>query len=256
MPRLEFKQVRQLASWQKIKAGEIIVDESNALRHFYLVVEGVVDIDSIYHGIQSTCRQAYSGDFFDMHLANMFGVKIGFQHEHFLATAQTDCLVLVWPVAAIDRMASAMAPAVASYWRNMILYTIASELNRTEEGVRLVGSLDAHGNPEDEGWLQGERSRDFSPLGSKERPRRPTFWRSLRWVGRSYTLCPPRGIRHNALPITGVLAKNRLAAIVESLPQRDHKSLQEQRFKSGAISNADTNALREVLTHSPDDPTS
>ena len=219
MPRLEFAEVMKRAHWRRCTAGEIIVDDSNALAYLHLIVEGVVEFDTVYHGVKSSPRQLYSGDLFDMRVTNVFGVRVGFNSESFRAVAKTDCTLLVWPFEAVNVMANRIAPAVSSYWRNMLLYSVASELNRSHQGVQELGTLDSRGIPEAPYWKEGSRSRDFDPLLPEERPEKNSLLGVLRWILASVKPFPPPGFRHNSLPKTGVLAKNRTEAVFDSLQQ-------------------------------------
>jgi hypothetical protein len=54
----------------------------------------------------------------------------------------------------------------------------------------------------------GARSRDFTdPLRNYEEQGH-TFGGVLRWLWRSLNPLPPAGMRHNALPATGILVRN------------------------------------------------
>ncbi|EGD72459.1 hypothetical protein PTSG_00482 [Salpingoeca rosetta] len=224
MGRLEFREVIKRGYWRSYAAGETIVDETNALSHLHLIVEGVVEFTSVFHGIKSPPRKLYSGDLFNLAVTNLFGVKVGFNSDSFVAVAKSDCLVLCWSFDQVNVMANRIAPSVSSYWRNMILYTVASEFNRTHEGVAQLGCLDARGTPEAPYWYHGARTRDFEPLEEDEEPETTSCGGIMRWIIKSIDPFPPPGMRHNSLPASGILAKNRVEAVVKSLDQA-HKDV-------------------------------
>jgi hypothetical protein len=64
----------------------------------------------------------------------------------------------------------------------------------------------------------GRRSRDFTdPLRSYERPAPTSPLKTLlHWLAHSLHPFMPPGTRHNALPITGILARNRVLALKEA----------------------------------------
>jgi len=74
-----------------------------------------------YHGVPSEPQVLRSGDFFDLAVANVFGVKIGFTAERFEERAVTQVRALCWPFARVDEMATECAPSVAAFWRSMLL---------------------------------------------------------------------------------------------------------------------------------------
>eukprot|EP01147_Barroeca_monosierra_P002621 gene2621-5523_t len=219
MPRLEFCEVVKRAFWHRVKSGEVIVDETNELSRLHFIVEGIVEFESAFHGVSSSPRKLGSGDLFDLNVTNVFGVKVGFDHDRFKAVAKTDCLLLTWTFDQVNIMASRLSPSISSYWRNMILYTVAAEYNRTHEGFRAIGAVDASGKAEDASWRSGARSRDFSPLKPEEEPKKNSFMGTLGWIVKSYNPFPPKGLRHNSLPVSGILAKNRVEALYQTLEQ-------------------------------------
>ena len=63
----------------------------------------------------------------------------------------------------------------------------------------------------------GARSRDFTlELDEEEQPKRREFFQ---WIWNSMSPFPPPGLRHNALPSTGVMASNRLNTLTRCMDQ-------------------------------------
>ena len=147
-----------------------------------------------------------------MEIANVFGVHVGFESEHFSAQALTDCKVMRWSFEEMNRMACHCAPAVGAYWRNLLLFTVANELNRQHAGVQTRGANDSRGNVESEDWiLLGAPSRDFTrPLDEDEIPPKVTVWSVIHWALSKINPWPLPGMRHSALPLSGVTARNRV----------------------------------------------
>lgn len=136
-----------------------------------------------------------------------------------------------------------LAPAVGSYWRYFALCTLGLHFGsfnhpsqdlvcatgeHEREGVlaggRTPGCRGMHGRrwgknppsrPDANSWLPwlllptamhaGERSRDFTdPLRGYE-SQRVTLRGLWAWLKRSFHPLPPPGLRHNSLPITGIM---------------------------------------------------
>eukprot|EP00049_Salpingoeca_infusionum_P007019 m.114503 g.114503 ORF g.114503 m.114503 type:complete len:401 (-) comp13541_c0_seq2:199-1401(-) len=219
MPRLEFKKVFSMGHCAEFRAGEVISPKDQPLTRFYLILKGVVRFRCEYNHIaDDSWKYLRSGDLFDLHLANVFGVSIGFQHSKFFAEALTDCHMLYWDITQLHAMAAHSGPAIASYWRNLIMFQLALELNRGHLGVFSNGSYDSTGKLESPGWLQGQESADFwRPMKVAEELKLPWYTRLLKWLKQSFGPFPPSGLRHNALPRAGILARNRVVALMCSL---------------------------------------
>eukprot|EP00055_Hartaetosiga_balthica_P003989 m.9720 g.9720 ORF g.9720 m.9720 type:complete len:351 (+) comp3529_c0_seq1:152-1204(+) len=227
MGRLELRRVIKNASWVTVKKGETIIDGNRNLQYFFLIVEGVIEFSSKYQGITSTPRQLRSGDFFDMKLGNLFGVNLGFNHDVFHACASTDCTLLMWSFDDMNAMATQEAPAISSYWRSMILFSVSHELNRLHEGMTLVGAEDTQNIAEDPSWMQGGISRDFTrPIQAEEQLKAPGI---LPFLWRSFGPFPPKGLRHHTLPISGIQARTRIAALSKAQIARKNQIMVEAR---------------------------
>lgn len=233
MPRLEFREVRRRASQVSFKAGDTIVVSSDSLSYLHLLVEGCVEFVVDYNGVPGEPRVLRSGSLFDLEIANIFGVSIGFENEGFEAVAKTDCVLLRWSFEAVDEMANRCAPSVASYWRNMILYTVATELNHTHTGQSHV-FVGASGHAEGARYENGERSRDFTePLLEWEQPPKTTCKTIFSLLRNSINPFPPPGLRHTALPQSGYNAQIRLQTV--------RKAVEEARKGSIAVQPLDDN---------------
>ena len=215
MRRLEFLEVVRHAEFLDFQAGESIVDSAHSVQYFHLVIEGLVHLETVYNDVPSPDVKLHSGDFFDLEVGNVFGVRLGFESDAFEARAETKCRIMRWSFEEMNRMASHCAPAVASFWRNMLLYTMANELNRIHPGISKLGSLDSCGEPEDEALSQGGMSRDFTAgLDDEEKGEQPSV---MSWVLKSIRPFPIPGLRHNALPTSGVTARNRVNALRKAI---------------------------------------
>eukprot|EP00730_Choanoeca_flexa_P017075 TRINITY_DN8177_c0_g1_i1.p2 TRINITY_DN8177_c0_g1~~TRINITY_DN8177_c0_g1_i1.p2 ORF type:complete len:401 (+),score=41.50 TRINITY_DN8177_c0_g1_i1:1812-3014(+) len=220
MHRLEMRETLRRSEWVTYKAGDTIVDPRYAHRYFHLVIDGCVEFQSEFNGIASDVRTLSSGDFFDLELGNLFGVRLGFESDSFEAVAKTDCTLLRWSYADVSVMAD-LAPAISAFWRNMLLYSVAAELNRVHKG-QADCPTDSRGNLEDPGYLNGQRSRDFTrELDDEERPRPFNF---LDWLRASLAPFPPLGLRHNSLPSTGVIAGNRVRTLAKCIDEMETTS--------------------------------
>lgn len=221
MKRLEFLQVMRNAELLNFKAGDVIVDSDNSLQYFHLVLHGLVDFEASYNDVKSKSTRLHSGDFFDLEVANVFGVRLGFESDAFCAHAATPCRIIRWSFEDMNRMATHGPPVLSSFWRNMLLYSLASELNRVHPGMNGRGCLDSSGEPEDPSFFEkGAPSRDFTmPLLADEAPPRRTFMSTLRWMIRSIKPFPIPGLRHNAMPTSGVTARNRVHALRRAISE-------------------------------------
>ncbi|WIA10800.1 hypothetical protein OEZ85_010968 [Tetradesmus obliquus] len=166
-------------------------------------------------------RMMRSGHIFSLSALNVFGVYIGFDQYHgsqLEVWAETDCLLYTWPMSSLERMATACSPSLAAYWRNFVTYSIASEFElRAHKCMTLCRC--STGELEHESWLQGVRSRDFTdPVRDYESPH-ISWQRCKRWLARALSPFPPAGMRHTALPLTGVMARTRAMAVAEAKAQ-------------------------------------
>jgi CRP-like cAMP-binding protein len=218
MRRLEFLQVLRHAEIIDYQPGDVIADPACSVQYFHLILEGLVELNVVYNDVPSPPMQLHSGDFFDLEVGNVFGVCLGFESDSFEAQAITKCRVMRWSFEEMNRMASHCAPAVSAFWRNMLLYTMANELNRMHPGVKQLGCLDSRGEAEDEALVaRGAMSRDFTaPLQPDEQGNGPSIWQ---WVLRSIKPFPIPGLRHNALPTSGVTARNRVNALLRAIKE-------------------------------------
>jgi len=252
MPRTEFRMAFEKGDFVRYKAGDIIVAENDSLHHLHLLVDGLVEFQSAYNDREGDARTLHSGDLFDLEIANLFGVRIGFESDGFRARAVTNCLLVRWPFEAVQSMAAG-PPALASYWRSLVLYQVAAELNRTHLDASDLPS-DSHGHLEDPDILSGGRSRDFTePLKDHELPPPTTFKSILQWLWRSASPFPPPGLRHNAPHLWSDGASQRLVEMRTRLAELDkmHAS-NEQPFTSvwtgGARESQNAALMRRVTS--------
>ncbi|KAF8068306.1 FAP3 [Scenedesmus sp. PABB004] len=170
----------------------------------------------------SKARLLRSGNVFSLSPLNVFGVYCGFDNFHgsrLEVWAESECLLFCWPMKSLEHMATCCSPSMAAYWRSFVLYTVASEFElKAHRGMKL--SRCSTGEYEHAGWLMGGRSRDFTdPLRSYEVPERRSLARLCRWLRRAASPFQPRGMRHTALPLTGVMARTRAVISAEAKAQ-------------------------------------
>ncbi|GAB4817869.1 hypothetical protein N2152v2_004915 [Parachlorella kessleri] len=214
MGRLEFKQVLKYGSWVRVPAGKRILGARDSRLRIFLLVEGHATFYTCYGGYTDPGRPMYSGALFDKGLLNVLGVFVGLEKGEdklFRAVAETDCLLYSWTVEELSAMATQHGPAVAAFWRNFALSQLGMELElRSHKGAE---PLCATGETEAFAFLHGARSRDFTdPLRPYEQQRR-TAKGTLQWIWRSLSPFVPPGVRHTALPVNGILARNRVLAL-------------------------------------------
>jgi len=223
MKRLEFEQVVRRGDFVTIKAGESIVGLHEHLQSFFLLIEGVAELEVSHESNQEpTKRRIFSGTLFDLAVANVFGIRIGLLSQtHFAATAVTDCRLLKWSFEMMDEMATKLAPCIPAFWRNMLLYQVSQQLFLADSALaaalqpdelqvcaRFVPSESATGAAERDGWSLGTcRSLDFdAPLTDAEQGKKSFF----QWLWQSMHPFPYPGVRHNGLGTAGVAARVQL----------------------------------------------
>lgn len=102
-------------------------------------------------------------------------------------------------MAALEEMAVRCSPALAAFFRNFVLYSIASEFELLAHAEGMALPRCSTGEFEHHAWLAGGRSRDFTDgLRSYEQPT-PALQRLRRWAARALSPRVPRGIRHTCV---------------------------------------------------------
>lgn len=224
MGRLEMKQVLKYGHWRRVKAGEVILDPLAACSHLCLLVEGVanftVTVANPKFGAPVLAHRLVSGCFFDMRLMNVLGLYIGFEgfgaQKWFAAVAKTDCLLYEWTMDELNTMATQCSPAVSHAWRNLLATQIGITLAWRE--IPDLPPASGTGESESPAILLGVRSRDFTdPLRGYEGGKKDWTVRGLmQWAIRSFHPFMPPGMRHNDLPVHGIMARNRMVALKDS----------------------------------------
>eukprot|EP00887_Chlorella_sp_A99_P000166 scaffold13.g166.t1 len=237
MGRLEFSQSYKLARVERYRAGERVMCSRASRRRLGLLVEGTAhfrlhDPEGKVETRGSTLL--FSGCTFDAALLSVLGVFLGLEKAadvRFTVTTDTDCTVVFWELADLTAIATRLGPAVAAFWRNFTICQAGLQWTFREHPG--LPPLNARGTRDPPGVLDGKRLAGPSSLGScccrrscrsadfteelepHELPPRRTLLGTLRWLrSRFHPLLPP-GVRHNALPITGALARNRLLAMAQ-----------------------------------------
>eukprot|EP00887_Chlorella_sp_A99_P004598 scaffold4.g4598.t1 len=227
MGKLEFLESMKNMRLERFKAGSRILCEHTFRRRLVLLVEGLARYqDRQGHKVPSyahTCELLYSGSVFDIALLGVLGVPLGFEKTRdrtFVVTADTNCLVAFWDISELDRIATQTSPVVAAHWRNFALCHLGLEWSFRLEPK--LPPLNARGFRDPEGVLKGKRcagrtcrSRDFTDPMDPESEPNPllTLPSLLRLLVSRFALALPPGIRHNAQPHAGVLARNRLLTL-------------------------------------------
>ncbi|WIA17364.1 hypothetical protein OEZ85_014226 [Tetradesmus obliquus] len=239
MERLEARETLKRGKWMRVAAGERIVSSVELHEQVYLLVEGstaaanaaAADVEPPHGLVEPPAGSPpvlLSGHVFSLSALNVFGVYIGFDQDHgrhLEVWAESDCLLYSWPMSALEQCAN-YSPALASYWRSFALYSVAAEFeHRAHKGTARCST----GEYEQEGWLAGGRSRDFTDdLRPYEQPAKPSWAGVKRWLKKAVSPFPPHGIRHTALPTTGVMARTRAMAIADARKQAEEAALARQ----------------------------
>jgi len=208
---LEAKAIISRGSFRRVPANEMILNPVEATPRLVLLIEGKARFTRRSKDtIEGTSAPFLSGMMSDKSLLNIIGVYTGFEKDDvtFEIKAESECLVIEWTLEMLDEIASACGPSVAAYFRNFVLCQFSIEMEFRAYGIESAKC--STGNLEDPSWLQGGRSRDFSdPL---DEPRREGWYvrRFGTWLFNSLTPKMPAGIRHKALPISGLAARRRV----------------------------------------------
>jgi hypothetical protein len=203
--RRDFQFILTKGKWTRIKELGVRLDTSHEL---YLVVEGTVDcqIEDWHRRVDETEQAAspglgrerrgvfkvrlMSGEMFDLRLANVFDVPVGFLNSSFEArTGSKETLVFSWSVDALLEMKRSATPLVLQGWRNLIAFCVADVAHRP-----YISEL------ERSNLIHNLRHVDFA-IPDKE-PRRQTgsLQDYLVWMIRSMDPRPMPGLRRSAVP--------------------------------------------------------
>lgn len=217
MGRLEFQTSMKRARLERFKAGEVVLDADGSHSTLMLLVEGLATyrMDDLKGKEVKGDTPLLSGCSFDIGLLNVLGVYLGFEkqpNEVVTVTARTDCLVCFWDLEDLNFLATQCSPAVSAFWRNFALCQVGLEWYGRAYPDR--PQVNGRGKPEPVGIKDGSaRSSDFTdPLEAYEDPR-PTLRGVLRWLPTTLSPFIPSGMRHNAMPRAGAMARNRLIAL-------------------------------------------
>lgn len=198
---VEFQEIYKNGRFLHLPKDSIV---PNCRCRLYLVLEGQVKCQCKFHGVSTVPFMKRSGEFFDIRMFNLFTIPIGFDNTDFEAVTTMDTKLFFFDFQGI--MAMRQVPLLSKFWEFTVLRSLAAagvrhHLKKTDT---LYDSLLI---PEENVWLEGEKSRDFS---SHARP--PTVVRQLRRLASSFQIIPPHGVRH----VPGILETNPMASRVES----------------------------------------
>eukprot|EP00873_Tetraselmis_striata_P010943 jgi/Tetstr1/431207/TSEL_020919.t1 len=201
---VEFKTILQHGHWLQLGPDEAVPDCHDRL---YVVVEGWASCRALFNGQWTDPLVKRSGQFMDLHMMNAFTLPIGLENSRFQAQTETSTLLFYWTTQDIQAMQAAN-PLLRRFWQFVILRSLAGEVvkHHLAETDTLFDSLNI---PEDQAWLQGARSRDFTTSSCPAKSHR-LLVRLWQLLVASFSLYPPRGIRHSpytqppsAKPATG-----------------------------------------------------
>lgn len=234
---LEAKAIISRGTFRRVPANEMILNPVEATKKLVLLIEGKARCTRrSKDDAEGTSAPFLSGMMSDKSLLNIVGVYTGFEKDDvsFEVVAEKDCLVIEWTLEMLDAIATRCGPSVAAYFRNFVLCQFAIEMEFRSYGIESAKC--SSGILEDPSWLQGARSRDFcEPL--EEPPHQGTpVWRAITrcctWVFNSLTPKMPPGIRHKALPISGLAARRRL--LTYSLAEKRRLKRQQSLFATAS----------------------
>lgn len=232
---LEAREVIRRGRFRRVSQGTVVSSTVDAADRVVLLIQGKARYQRVSHGVVQKTGTFLSGMIWDLNVLSIFGIFLGFEKEDvsFSVDAIEDCLVFEWTLENLDSLSTKCGPSVSGYFRNFILCQVAFELEYREHGIQFARSTSG---VEDQQWLQGARSRDFTePLDEPI----PTTMQRIKsffvWIGHSFTPMVPDGIRHTGLrglPRTGLAARRRLMALHEA---RERKKRRQKSFLRSAI---------------------
>ena len=218
MEPLEVDMVIKEGRFRRVKAGECIYNTEGSLCTLGLLIEGKAHYIIKYEDGDALSSTLYSGMAFDISLMNIFGVYLAFESHksNFEVFADTDCYIFEWSVDALNRLACQSGPSVSSYFRNFVLYSVASEYEFRMHGEpKGMPPKTSQGVRESKEFMAGGRSDDFTRPLEKYEVRSPSFTGIMKWLWRSLEPFMPPGTRHMALPTTGNSAKTRTMKLAQ-----------------------------------------
>lgn len=219
--RSDFVMILEKGTWIHIKhvGQQVLCDEA-----LHIVVEGAME--GIITGWKRLPTEDFkghltfhivmgSGEIFDLSLANVFGVPIGFYNETFKARALLpNTLLFAFSKQAMLEFAANSPPIVPQAWKNLIAFAVADVAHRQRKNRSTDQALK-------EIVQAGLRHPDFSladeeeiqepPCACKNKAKRINAF--LMWIITSMDPRPPRGLRHRAVP------KEMLLRRTSSLPE-------------------------------------
>jgi len=197
--RRDFLEILNKGKWTHIpRAGTVIPTDLD----FHLIVEGYVnceiegwrrrDDDYLQYKSEPFKVKLGSGEVFDLRLANVFDVPIGFFNTSFEATTvSNDVLLFSWSIDALNQFTRA-PPVVTQAWRNLIAFSVADIAHRP-----WLTAVEHHDH------MRGQRHTDFAIPPAELEPK-STWYDFFAWVLRSMNPRMPRGLRHAAIPVLSI----------------------------------------------------
>lgn len=234
MERMEMQIVLRKGSWRRIKAGEVILTPVQACTTLVLLVEGMAYYVLCTSKGKTKTATLFSGMTFDIALMNVFGVYIGFDKKaEFEVVAETDCLAFEWDIRSLNELAVRSGHSTSSYFRNFVLSQCALEWEyRTHSSTFNSPPRCSRGYPENEAILSGARSCDFTDELDVHEMRPQSIKTFFVWLWNSLSPHIPPGLRHSALPVSGVAARRRLLALKTAERKEHEEKLKEDSNKA------------------------
>lgn len=210
--RSDFLEILEKAEWVSVpEVGRLIPCED----HLYVIVEGAIECkirgwkrrpgEEAPEGEEEI--MIGSGELFDLSLANVFGLPIGFYNQGFEARTLTGhALLASWDKAALEGFAYRSPPIVPSAWKNLVAFAVADVAHRQRRPGETL--------------QRSKRHADFSPPPEAMAPKkRPSCWAWTKtffiWIFTSMDPRPPKGLRHYAVPRQFVVTSDLQRTAVE-----------------------------------------
>lgn len=191
MTPLHFREIYSRGKIVELEANQAV---PNCHRTLYLLIEGRVKCNCIINGHRTEDFVKRSGEFFDIRMYNIFTLPIGFDNKDFQATTMMKTKLIGWDVCSLIAMRDLKSPSLLKFWEFTVIRSLSAVAIRhhLKKNDTLYDSMLI---PEDESWLWGARSRDFT---SRYPPK--TTWQRIKEqfmiFANSMQILPPRGIRH------------------------------------------------------------
>jgi len=208
--RRDFVRILNNGRWTRIVHKGTRIDTDKEL---YLIVEGYVDCEIDGWRRREDDRQFTererkskgssfrirlgSGEIFDLRLANVFDVPVGFFNTSFGArTASDNVLLFSWSLDALEEFSHRSPPVIVQTWRNLIAFAVADIAHRPlmseEERMKHM--------------IKDSKHADFRIPVTQPPSKKKRAVDTMKWLLKSMDPRPPPGLRHTAIPVLSINA--------------------------------------------------